>query len=159
MAKPPTPWKFDPTRTPPGIEGPSVDYRLARKASLASLRNGSLDTGDVCDAHPELMRAGKNIGIETDEPCPICSHDSLRHVRYVYGEQLRHNNGRVVYPAEWLDELIERYDHFTCYVVEVCVDCAWNHLIRAFSAGRDFSHPNGNGSKTARTRSHPTSRA
>src|SRR5688572_23795327 len=159
MAKsPPTPWKFDPTRTPPGIQGPSVDYRLARRASLASLRNGSLDTGDVCDAHPELMRAGRNIGLEVDDPCPICSHDTLRQVRYVYGEQLRHNNGRVVYPSEWFDELIERYDHFTCYVVEVCVDCAWNHLVRAFSAGRDFSK--GNGSEAPHPpRSRPSSRA
>lgn len=159
--RPPAPWKFDPTKNPPGIAGPSVDYRLARRAALGSLRNGSLDTGDVCDAHPELMRAGKNIGEEAESPCPICSHDSLRLVRYVYGEELRHNNGRVVYPLEWLDELVERYDQFTCYVVEVCVDCAWNHLVRAFSAGRDYGRLNGNGSKAASppsSRSRPTPR-
>ena len=153
MAKrPQAPWKFDPTRVPPGITGPSVDYRLARKAALSSLRNGSLDTGDVCDAHPELLRAGRNIGDVSGAPCPICAHDSLREVRYVYGEQLRHYNGRVVYPSEWLDELIARFDHFTCYVVEVCIDCSWNHLVRAFAAGRDFNGANGSDPEPAPSR-------
>ena len=129
---------FDPTGAPPSFQGPSVDYRLARRAALNSLRNGSLDTGDVCDAHPELMRAGKNIGDDADMPCPICSHDSLKLVRYVYGDELKRNSGRVVYPAEWLRELVSKHDQFTCYVVEVCVDCAWNHLVKAYVAGRRF---------------------
>ena len=129
---------FDPTGSPPSFRGPSVDYRLARRAALNSLRNGSLDTGDVCDAHPELMRAGKNIGDDADMPCPICSHDSLKLVRYVYGDELKRNSGRVVYPAEWLRELVDKHDQFTCYVVEVCVDCAWNHLVKAYVAGRRF---------------------
>ena len=129
---------FDPTKPPPAPSGPSVDYRLARRAALSSIRRGSLDTADVCDAHPELMRAGRNIGEEIQDRCPVCSHESLRWVRYVYGEELRHYNGRVVYPIEWLEELTEKYDQFTCYVVEVCIDCAWNHLVRAFTAGRSY---------------------
>src|SRR5688500_20408361 len=100
---------FDPTQPPPAFQGPSVDYRLARRAALASLRRGSLDTGDICDAHPELMRAGKNIGEEADTPCPVCSHESLRLVRFVYGEDLRHNNGLVYYPLVWLAELVHNY--------------------------------------------------
>ena len=127
---------FDPTKPPPLPAGPSVDYRLARRAALNSIRGGSLDTADVCDAHPELMRAGRNIGEEIADPCPVCSHESLRWVRYVYGEELRHNNGRVVYPMEWLQELTAKYDQFTCYVVEVCPDCSWNHLARTFLLGR-----------------------
>jgi Family of unknown function (DUF5318) len=129
---------FDPTRRPPSFQGPSVDYRLARRSALASVRNGSLDTADICDAHPELMRAGKNIGEDANVPCPVCSHDSLKFVRYVYGEELKRNSGRVVYPPEWLRELITTYDQFTCYVVEVCIDCAWNHLVKAYVAGRRF---------------------
>ena len=129
---------FDPTSRPPAFQGPSVDYRLARRSALASLRNGSLDTGDICDAHPELMRAGKNIGEDTNMPCPVCSHDTLKYVRYVYGEELKRNNGRVVYPPEWLRELVTTYDQFTCYVVEVCIDCAWNHLVKAYVAGRRY---------------------
>ena len=132
---------FDPTRQPPSFQGPSVDYRLARRSALASLRKGSLDTGDVCDAHPELMRAGKNIGEDAGMACPVCSHDSLRFVRYVYGEELKRNSGRVVYPPEWLRELVTTYDQFTCYVVEVCIDCAWNHLVKAYVAGRNYGRP------------------
>lgn len=130
---------FDPTRTPPPPAGPTVDYRLARRAALASVRSGSLDTADICDAHPELMRAAKNIGERCDPPCPVCSHDSLRLVRYVYGADLKRDNGRVVYPEEWLSELASRHEQFTCYVVEVCVDCAWNHLVRAYQAGTKFA--------------------
>ena len=129
---------FDPTRTPPPPAGPTVDYRLARRAALASVRQGSLDTADICDAHPELMRAAKNIGEPCDPVCPVCSHDSLRLVRYVYGPDLKRDNGRVVYPQEWLSELATRYEQFTCYVVEVCVDCAWNHLVRAYQAGTKY---------------------
>jgi hypothetical protein len=130
---------FDPTRRPPPPSGPVVDYRLARRSVLQSLRRGALSTTDVCDAHPELLRAGKNIGEEASSLCPVCSHDSLRWVRYVYGDELKRNNGRVVYPAEWLSELARAHDHFTCYLVEVCVDCSWNHLVRAYSAGRKYS--------------------
>jgi hypothetical protein len=136
---------FDPTRVPPVPSGPVVDYRLARRAALAELRNGSLDTAHVCDAHPELMRAAKNIGEDSPMKCPVCSHESLRLVRYVFGDDLKRDNGRVVYPSDFLEELAERHEQFTCYVVEVCVDCAWNHLIRAYQAGTRFGHQNGNG--------------
>ncbi|HJR45853.1 MAG TPA: DUF5318 family protein [Actinomycetota bacterium] len=129
---------FDPTRTPPPPVGPTVDYRLARRSALASVRRGSLDTNDVCDAHPELMRAAKNIGVACDQVCPVCSHDSLRLVRYVYGPGLKRDNGRVVYPEDWLVDLATRHEQFTCYVVEVCIDCAWNHLVRAYQAGTKY---------------------
>ncbi|MGH2735739.1 MAG: DUF5318 family protein [Actinomycetota bacterium] len=132
---------FDPTRPPVGTSGPVVDYSLARRSTLAALRGGRLATTDVCDAHPELLRAGKNIGEEVRSPCPVCSHEAMRWVRYVYGEELRHNNGRVVYPIEWLKELVRDHDQFTCYVVEVCIDCHWNHLIRSYVAGRKYPPP------------------
>ncbi|MDQ3645647.1 MAG: DUF5318 domain-containing protein [Actinomycetota bacterium] len=133
---------FDPTRDQSSASGPLVDYSLARRAVLAAVRRGSLGTSEVCDAHPELMRAAKNIGEDLPDPCPVCSHDTLRSVRYVYGEELKRNSGRVVYPAEWLKELTREHDQFTCYVVEVCVDCSWNHLVRSYQAGRRFV-PNG----------------
>jgi hypothetical protein len=130
---------FDPTKRPPRPPGPVVDYGLARRSVLLALRRGMMSTTDVCDAHPELLRAAKNIGHEIEAPCPVCSHASLRTVRYVYGDELKRNNGRVVYPAEWLGELVRTHDHFTCYDVEVCVDCSWNHLLRASTAGRNYS--------------------
>ena len=130
---------FDPTTHPAPPLGPMVDYSLARRSVLASLRRGALSTTDVCDAHPELLRAARNIGEGLPALCPVCSHDSVKWVRYVFGEELKRNSGRVVYPSEWLRELAQNHDHFTCYVVEVCVDCAWNHLVRAYSAGRRYA--------------------
>jgi Family of unknown function (DUF5318) len=129
---------FDPAR-PPSSEGPYVDYSLARRSALSGVRRGSLDTADICDAHPELMRAAKNIGEPVASPCPVCSHESLRWVRYVYGDELKRNNGRVVYPSEWLKELAGKHDQFNCYVVEVCVDCAWNFLLRSYTVGRSVT--------------------
>jgi Family of unknown function (DUF5318) len=140
---------FDPAR-PPRFDGPTVDYSLARRSTLAALKRGRLHTSEVCDAHPELMRAGRNIGQDVPGRCPVCSHETLRCVRYVYGEELRHNNGRVVYPEAWLDELTSAHEQFTCYLVEVCVDCAWNHLMRSYLTGKRWSAParlvRGNGS-------------
>jgi hypothetical protein len=131
---------FDPS-SPPRVEGPGVDYSLARRSTLASLRRGRLATTEICDAHPELMRAAKNIGADVGDKCPVCSHDTLRWVRYVYGDDLKHNNGRVVYPDAWLDELAQTHEQFTCYVVEVCVDCAWNHLLRSYLTGTRWTGP------------------
>jgi hypothetical protein len=146
---------FDPAR-PPRFDGPTVDYSLARRSTLAALKRGRLHTSEVCDAHPELMRAGKNIGEDVDGPCPVCSHETLRYVRYVYGDELRHNSGRVVYPEGWLDELTRAHEQFTCYVVEVCVDCAWNHLMRSYLTGRRWSAraqlAQGNGSAASHER-------
>ncbi len=118
--------------------GPTVDYGLARRSVLAAVRRGVVATSDVCDAHPELIRAAKNIGDNREELCPICSHEAIRWVRYVYGDELKRNSGRVVYPEEWLAELSLSYDEFTCYVVEVCVDCSWNHLVRSYMVGKRF---------------------
>ena len=112
-----------------------MEYGLARRSVLASLRRGSLGVAEVCDAHPELLRAASNIGEPVEDPCPVCSHESMRWVRYVYGDDLKHLNGRVVYPEGWLQELAATHEQFTCYVVEVCVDCAWNHLLRSYLTG------------------------
>lgn len=130
---------FDPTKRQPAPAGPAVDYRLARRSVLTAVRRGLLNTTDVCDAHPELLRAGKNIGDPLESPCPICSHESLRLVRYVFGDELGRDSGKVVYPEDWLKELAASRDQFTCYVVEVCVDCAWNHLVHSYMAGKLYS--------------------
>jgi hypothetical protein len=128
---------FDPTR-PPRVRGPVVDYSLARRSIVQAVRRGVIGTAEVCDAHPELLRAGKNIGEEASDKCPICSHHTLRYVRYVFGDELKRDSGKVVYPPEWLGELASNHDQFTCYLVEVCVDCSWNHLMRSYLTGRNF---------------------
>jgi hypothetical protein len=113
-----------------------TDYALARRAVLRDLRMGRRSRDDVCDAHPELLRAARNVGDRADADCPVCGGSSLYHVTYVYGDGLKQANGRCLsYPGE-LDKLVAQHDEFDCYRVEVCTDCRWNHLGRRELHGR-----------------------
>ena len=49
-----------------------IDFRLARNAVLSEFRKGRLGSNDLCDAHPDLLRAARNVGESTGETCPIC---------------------------------------------------------------------------------------
>ena len=108
-----------------------VDYTLAKRALLRDARRGLLSRLDICDAHPELMRAAKNIGKDTGRPCPVCDEYTLRLLAYVYADDLKRNNGRV-WSIEAAMNLASQRRNGTCYVVEVCTGCAWNHLNEAF---------------------------
>jgi len=57
-----------------------IDHRLARRALITEYRKGRLAKHQVCDAHPELLRAARGIGRETTTECPICEDDVLVHV-------------------------------------------------------------------------------
>src|SRR3954451_8914742 len=71
-----------------------VDYALARRAVLRDLRRGAVTRLDVCDAHPELLRAARNVGEPAPHDCPICGSERVRYVSYVYGDTLKQANGR-----------------------------------------------------------------
>jgi hypothetical protein len=108
-----------------------VDYTLAKRALLRDARRGLLSRLDICDAHPELMRAAKNIGEDTGRPCPVCEEFSLRLLAFVYADDLKRNNGRV-WTIQAAMTLAAQRRNGTCYVVEVCTGCAWNYLNEAF---------------------------
>lgn len=113
-----------------------IDYSLARRAVLRDYERGALAKPDVCDAHPELLRAARNLGTECDAVCPICGADeTLRRVSYVYGDGAKSPNGRVANAAE-LRKLGRRYDELRCYDVEVCLECSWNYMVRTYFVGR-----------------------
>ena len=61
----------------------TVDYTLAKRALLSEVRTGLTSWTDVCDAHPELMRAAKHVGEPSKRDCPVCRKDKLRLVTYV----------------------------------------------------------------------------
>ena len=111
-----------------------VDYALARRAALASVRSGRTTTADACDAHPYLLRAAKYHGEPTDEPCPICRKANVTHVTYVYGDELGQYAGRVKKTSE-LTQMAAEYGEFRVYVVEVCQSCGWNHLAMSYALG------------------------
>lgn len=113
----------------------SIDYRMAKRAVLRALGTGMMSELDVCDAHPDLLRAARHIGEAADEPCPVCDSEDLRLVLYAYGKALRQGNGYARRATE-LPELRARPGEVVCYIVEVCMDCTWNHLVRSFLANR-----------------------
>ena len=72
-----------------------IDYTLAKRALLRDARVGVLGLTDVCDAHPELMRAARHVGEPTRNDCPVCGKEKLVLLAYVYGDGLKTDNGRV----------------------------------------------------------------
>ncbi|MGH2740146.1 MAG: DUF5318 family protein [Actinomycetota bacterium] len=108
-----------------------VDYTLAKRALLRDFRRGLVSRLDICDAHPELLRAARYVGENAERRCPVCERRDLRLLAYVYGDNLNRNNGRV-WAIPTAMTLAARCRNGACYVVEVCTWCSWNHLAEAF---------------------------
>lgn len=112
-----------------------VDYALARRATLTALATGRASAIDVCDAQPYLLRAARYHGEPSGVRCPVCARDRLADVSYTYGDCFRSDvNGRARTARE-LSALANEYDEFRVYVVEVCEDCGWNHLVMSAVLG------------------------
>src|SRR6516165_8217031 len=97
-----------------------VDYRLARNMVVREFQKGRLSRLDVCDAHPELLRAAANVGEESQEDCPICADHKVRLVSYAFGSRLP-PSGVCVTSKRELARLSKGARDLHCYVVEVCV--------------------------------------
>jgi hypothetical protein len=123
----------------------NVDYRLARNVVVSEYRKGHLSRLDVCDAHPELLRAAVSAGEESAEDCPICEDVKLRLVSYVFGPRIP-ASGRCIASGQELAKLASPGKDLACYVVEVCPSCSWNHLAQVVSVV---------GSTVGRARSRP----
>jgi hypothetical protein len=109
----------------------TIDYRLARQAVVSEFRKGRLARHEVCDAHPELRRAARQASDPTSMPCPICDDANVVLVTYAFGSRLPSSGRCITAPGE-LAKLAKRTRQLACYVVEVCPECSWNHLARAF---------------------------
>ena len=93
-----------------------IDYTLAKRALIRDARRGTLSVADLCDAHPELMRAAKHVGEATTSDCPVCGRDKLVLLAYVYGSSLGRNSGRV-WPIQTGLRLTAAHPGSACYVV------------------------------------------
>jgi Family of unknown function (DUF5318) len=111
-----------------------VDYGLAKRAAIQSVRAGHIKARDVCDAHPYLLRAARFHGEPTTRTCPMCRHRTVTNVTYVYGDELGGVAGQVKATAD-LPVMAREYGEFRVYVVEVCQGCSWNHLAVSFVLG------------------------
>ena len=117
--------------------GGIVDHRLTRRALINEYRRGRLRRDQVCDAHPELLRAARNFGDVTQVKCPICVEDNVVLVTYVFGPRLPSHGRCITKPTE-LDEFrrVARRavsGDYTAYVVEACRSCGWHNLLRTLS--------------------------
>jgi hypothetical protein len=101
---------------------------------INQVRVGRLGRDQVCDAHPELIRAARNVGVQTSTRCPICEQADLKLITYVFGARLP-AQGRCVSTAKELRQLGARSDELTAYVVEACIECRWHHLLRVLPVG------------------------
>ncbi|MDP9220387.1 MAG: DUF5318 domain-containing protein [Actinomycetota bacterium] len=152
-----------PPRSTVGVRS-FVDYALVRQATLHDLRSGYVTTTDVCDPHPDLIRAALHHGEPSTRNCPVCrgaelgagfglkSSDRLDprlginggpglpgagglvFLRYAYGDELGQFSGRIKSQDE-LAELSKESGDVKVYVVEVCIACGWNHLIASYVMG------------------------
>ena len=108
-----------------------IDYSLEKRATLLALFRGTVD---ACDADPYLLRAAKFHGIRADRNCPVCKKNNLVEIRYTFGDQLGQYSGRIKTLDE-LGEMEKEFGEFRVYLVEVCRDCHWNHLVHSFVLG------------------------
>lgn len=111
-----------------------IDHRLARRMLISEVKRGRVPLEQVCDAHPELIRAARNVGTRTTTVCPICDDSELRLVTYVFGHGVG-PQGRCVSTAREMRRLASRPAELSAYVVEACIDCRWNHLLRVLPIG------------------------
>lgn len=111
-----------------------IEYRLVRETVLREYRRGRLGKAEVCDAQPELLRVARNLGRGTDVDCPICEQTRLVQVTFAFGPGLPPGG----LPLEDLRSLAKggrKAEDTSCYVVEVCTTCSWNHLLSVFVPG------------------------
>ncbi len=108
-----------------------VSYRLARERLVRAVEEGRTTTQEVCDAQPELRRVAHHHASDIDEPCPICHGDDLVAVLFAFGQGLP-PSGRLVADNQELRALRRRNQPSTCYLIEVCRQCWWNHLRESF---------------------------
>jgi hypothetical protein len=112
-----------------------VDYSLAKRAALHSLKAGRLRQDEACDAQVYLRRAARYHGLPTREPCPVCNADELTLVLYAFGDCFPNGgNGRARARKE-LRELAAVLPEFTVFAVEVCLGCGWNYLLASYVLG------------------------
>lgn len=112
----------------------AIDYRLLRQSVIADFRKGRVAQHEVCDAHPELVRAAEEVGEPSKIDCPICQASKVVLVTYVFGPRLPAFGRCITTKAEFL-KLDRRPERSSAYVVEVCPACRWNHLARVLPVG------------------------
>lgn len=101
---------------------------------MNEVKRGRLAPAEVCDAHPELLRAARGVGRTSEIVCPICEDATVRYVTYAFGPRLP-PHGKLVETEKELARLDRGTAELRAYTVEACPACGWNHLQRSFALG------------------------
>lgn len=109
-----------------------VSYRLSRERTVTAFREGRRTATEVCDAQPELRRVAHHHAAPLNEPCPICEADELVTVTFAFGTGLP-KGGRLVADLGEMKRLRQRGRPSTCYSLEICRSCWWNHLRESYA--------------------------
>jgi hypothetical protein len=113
-----------------------VDYSLARRAVLRDYHSGQVSRFEICDAHPDLLRAARYSGEKVSEACPVCDGGPLVLVSYAFSDSFPKRDNGKVWSRTDLAPLLKLRDA-RLYTVEVCLDCSWNHVLSQVTfAGR-----------------------
>lgn len=110
-----------------------VSHRWRRQALLRAFKEGEIPRENLCDADFLLVAAATHHGYDVDRACPVCGRGSLREVRWIYHERLGRRSG-TARSEEEIAEIIKTVPNITVHLVEVCVQCRWNHLLTAMVA-------------------------
>ena len=88
-----------------------ISFLLERNRVLRQYARGELTRNEICDAHPELLRAAHHYSECTTDLCPICDKQSICIVSYVFGSSELRINVLSSLPAPMLEakELIKIY--------------------------------------------------
>lgn len=123
-------------RTAGSVSGGTLEFSLKKSLLLNDYRSGKILKSDICDAHPELLRAAKNVGRITEDACPICESGILIHVFFAFGKRLP-SGGRCITSTHELEQIVSKDSSISCYVVEVCAECGWNYLLSLLMMGNN----------------------
>ncbi len=105
-----------------------VDYSLARRAVLRDYHSGQISRFEICDAHPDLLRAARYSGEKAPSSCPVCDGGPLMVVSYAFSDTFPKRENGKVWSRTDLAPLLKLADA-RLYTVEVCLECSWNHVL------------------------------
>jgi len=113
-----------------------VDYSLQRRRTLEEVRGArrTMVSHEALDADPLLIRAALHHGTLSERRCPVNDCSRLITINYTFGDQLGQYSGRIKSDEE-LAEMENEFGEFSVYVVEVCTDCGWNHVVESYVLG------------------------
>lgn len=109
-----------------------ISHEWQRRNVLREHARGNVSREEICDADFLLRAAARFHGVDSDRPCPICG-SQMRVVSWVYGDNLGRRSG-TARSNEEIAQLVDEVGPITVHLVEVCLNCRWNHLLKEVTA-------------------------